>query len=383
VGSGRTAAAREPLLRWLRARPDSAEAHALMAELALAEGDLGRVKPDFNEARSLGYPPDKLDRLRALWLARIGRYAEAEPVLERLWTESPTPDPAVDEALARLYLHTYRLARAKAVIERWIQDAPADGRPFLWLTEIDRRTEVDNPESWVRHYQEALRRDPDLDAARHGLAESLRKVHRNEEAAEEFTQFLARHPDDPVALAGAGLNALELGDMAGAGRLLDRALALAPTSSVALKGRAEVDLQRGDLTSALGRLDRVIQADPFDDVSLNHRAQVRMMLGDTAGAQADRRAIERLKKEQAELLALRGQILNHPDDSETRSKVVAWMFAHGRDQDGLNWAMAILAGNPNHAPTCRLLADYYAKRPDGAGLANFYRVKAESQSAAP
>ena len=41
--------------------------------------------------------------------------------------------------------------------------------------------------------------------------------------------------------------------------------------------------------------------------------------------------------------------------------------------------MAILANDPNHAPTCRLLADYYAKQPDGAGLANFYRLKATIQ----
>jgi hypothetical protein len=42
--SGRTAAARAALLRWLGARPSSADAHALMAELALAEGDFARVK---------------------------------------------------------------------------------------------------------------------------------------------------------------------------------------------------------------------------------------------------------------------------------------------------------------------------------------------------
>jgi Tfp pilus assembly protein PilF len=383
VATGRTAAAREPLLRWLRARPGSAEAHALRAELALADGEMDRVKPEFNEARSLGYPEAKLDRLLGIWLARIGRYAEAEPILARLWTEMEAPDPAVDESLARLYLNTYRLARARAVIRRWIEDAPTDGRPYLWLTEIDRRTEVDNPDSWLRNYREALRRDPDLDAARHGLAESLRKAHRNDEAAREFTHYLARHPDDPVALAGAGLNALELGDLAGAARLLDRALALAPTNSAALKGRAEVDLQRGELTSAASRLDQVVRAEPFDDVAIYARAQVRTMLGDTAGARADRATFDRLKKEQAELLAMRGQLLNRPNDSETRSKVVAWMFAHGRDQDGLNWAMAILARNPNHAPTCRLLADYYAKQPDGAGLANFYRVKAEAQVATP
>jgi hypothetical protein len=43
--------------------------------------------------------------------------------------------------------------------------------------------------------------------------------------------------------------------------------------------------------------------------------------------------------------------------------------------------MAILANNPHHGPTCRLLADYYDKRPDGAGLANFYRLNATPKDA--
>ncbi len=257
-----------------------------MAELALAENDLGRVKPEYNEARSLGYPDAKLERLMAIWLARIGRFSEAEPVLTLLFSEQAGSDPAVDEALARVYLKTYRLARAKAAIRRWIEDAPTDGRPFLWLTEIDRRTDVDNPESWERHYREALRRDPELDPARHGLAESLRRVHRNEEAAQEYAFYLARHPDDPAALAGAGLNALELGNLSEATRLLDHALGLAPTERAALRGRAEVDMQRGELSSAARRLDQAIQADPFDDELLHIRSQVRSRLGDSAARAA-------------------------------------------------------------------------------------------------
>jgi Tfp pilus assembly protein PilF len=380
LAAGRPAAAREPLRRWLLARPKSAEAHALLAEVALNDGDFPEVKREFNTALSLGYPDPKLERIRAIWWARLGAYAEAEPILTRIWSEERKTDPAVDEALARIFLKTYRLNRAKAVIERWIEDAPADGRPFLWLTEIDRRTEVDNPESWERHYREALRRDPDLDAARHGLAESLRKVHRNEEATQEFTHYLARHPDDSIALTGAGLNAVELGDLSEAARLLDRSLALAPTSSSALKGRAEVDLQRGDLASAGRRLDQAVQANPFDDEALHVRGRVRAMLGDPAGAQADRAAFDRLKKDQAEMLELRTRLMDNPSDDDTRSKAAAWCFAHGREQDGLEWAMAILAHNPNHSPTCLLLADYYSKRPDGAGLANFYRLKAASQA---
>jgi Flp pilus assembly protein TadD len=131
LASGRAMTAREPLRRWLRARPSSAEAHAMMAEVALADGDLGEVTRLMNEARSLGYPAAKLERLHAISLARIGRFAEAEPILTRLRDAGGKPDPAVDEALARIYLKSYRLAQAQAVIRRWIRDAPADGRPYV------------------------------------------------------------------------------------------------------------------------------------------------------------------------------------------------------------------------------------------------------------
>jgi Tfp pilus assembly protein PilF len=376
LSAGRPEWARGPLERWMRARPKSAEAHALLAEVALSEGDLSRVKREIDAARALGYEDAKLERLRGLWLARLGRYAEAEPILTALYAAPGKSDPAVDEALARIFLKTYRLRRAKTVIDRWIEDAPADGRPFLWLTEIDRRTDVENPQSWEQHYREALRRNPELDAARHGLAESLRRIHRNEEAAQEFQRYLSRHPDDPVALAGAGLNAVEQGDLGEAARLLDHALALAPSSTAALKARAEVDLHKGQLDAARQRLDKAVAASPFDDEAVHTRARVRSMLGDTAGAQADVATFNRLKRDQAELLALRETILNHPNDNDTRAKAAVWCFGHGRPADGMDWAMAILASEPNHAATCLLLADYYTKQPDGAGLANFYRLKA-------
>jgi predicted Zn-dependent protease len=383
VAAGKPAAARAPLLRWLRARPSSAEAHALLAEVALAQGDLGEVARELNRARELGCSQAQWERVHALTLARLGRYLEAEPILTRLWNEQAQSDPAVDEALARIYLRTYRLNKARAVLERWIHDAPSDGRPFLWLTEIDRRTEVDNPHAWEEHYREALRRDPELDPARLGLAETLRQVHRNGEADEEFRRYLARHPDDPAALIGGGRNALELGDAARAGALLDRARTVAPADPSVLRAAAELELRRNLPETARQYLDQALRADPFDAEALYLRAQVRARLDDPDGAQADRAAFDRLKRDQAELLRLRERVLDHPGDADTRAKVAAWMFAHGRPQDGLEWAMAVLARDPNHVPTCRLLADYYRKQPDGTGLANFYQLKADAQATAP
>jgi Tfp pilus assembly protein PilF len=383
LAAGRPARAAVPLDRWLRARPGSAEAHALRAEVALAADDFAEVKRQFNQARDLGYPAEKLERLQAIWTARLGQFAQAEPILTRIWSSSEKTDPAVDEALARIFLKTYRLKKARAVIDKWIIDAPRDARPYLWLTEIDRRTEVDNPGSWEAHYREALKRDPELDAARHGLAESLRKVHRNDEAAEEYARYLASHPDDPIALVGSGLNELELGNLSKASKLLDHALEVDPRSPSALKGRAEVALYSGDLAAASRWLDEAIAGDKFDEGAFYVRSQVRALLGKPAEAQADRATFERLRKEQAELLSMRTKLIDTPGDNDTRCKVVAWCFEHGRDQDGLEWATAILSNDPNHPSTCRLLADYYARRPDSAGLANFYRAKAGNPAETP
>jgi tetratricopeptide (TPR) repeat protein len=376
ISSGHRKRAALPLARWLRAEPRSAEAHALMAQVALDEGDLAKVTDELNQARSLGYPASGLERLHAVSLARIGRYAEAEPILTRLYNTAKGPDPAVDEALARVYMMTHRLRSAHAVIEQWIHDAPNDGRPFLWLTEFDRRMESDNLDALEKHYREALRRDPDLDKARLGLAETLRKAFRNAEAKKQFDEYLVRHPDDPIGLAGAGRNALDLNDQETAIRFLDRALSLAPGEPSALKGRAAIDFAHGERTAALDRLDRALRADPYDTEALYNRSRVRGALGDEAGARKDLDVFKQYRSDQAELVKIFSLNLANPDNNDLKSKIAAWMFAHGRDEDGLGWAKAVLANDPNHVATNLLMADFYSKRKKQAGLANFYRLRA-------
>ena len=75
--------------------------------------------------------------------------------------------------------------------------------------------------------------------------------------------------------------------------------------------------------------------------------------------------------------------MENPNNNALRSRVAAWMFAHGRDQDGLGWARAVLASDPDHAATNELLADYYSKQPNEAGLANYYRLAPRPAQPAP
>ena len=383
INSGHHPEARKPLAEWLRAEPDSAEAHALCAQVELEVGDLGKVTDELNRARALGYSNDGLERLHAVTLARIGRFAEAEPILVRLDRTQGKPDPAVEEALARVYLMTYRLRQAEEVIHRWIRDAPTDARPFLWLTEYDRRMEVDNADALEAHFRAALDRDPNLDAARLGLAETLRKAHRNPEAAPEYEIYLTRHNSDSAALSGAGLNDLALGDLESAARMLDRALAIDGRDSAALKGRAEIDAARREPKKALERLDRALEIDPFDTEAFYTRGRIHAVLGDTARAKADLDSFNRYTHDHDELLKIRGLLMTDPNNNALRCQVAAWMLAHGREADGLGWAKAVLASDPDHAETNSLLAGYYSTRSSEAGLANYYRLRASPIRSTP
>jgi tetratricopeptide (TPR) repeat protein len=376
VRAGRFKPARTRLEEFIQQCPDVAESHALMAQVELDDGDLAEVTKQLNLARSLGFPESKLERIHALVLSRLDRFAEAEAILIRQQTSNSEPDPLIDEALARIYLRTYRLTEAQAAIDRWSRHAPEDGRPFLWLTEIDRRFQVEDMGIEESHYRQALDRDPDLDAARLGLAEVLFKLHRNEEAASEFNRYLERHPRDSQALARAGLNALQLNDLNRATKLLDAALELDPDNVPALKGRGMAEQRRGKPAEAGRWLDRALKADPYDTELLYTRSLVRSALGDPQGAAEDQEAIKRLKQEQGELLHIRDLLMKEPNNPDLRSKVAAWMFAHGREDEGLGWAKSILAMFPRHAATNRLLADYYTSK--DPGLANYYRMQASS-----
>lgn len=382
LSQGRIEAAKANLDRWLAIDPRSAEAHALSAQVALEDGDLGRVSSELNEARALGFPESGLQRVHALVLARMGRNAEAGPILTRELERNPD-DVAVLEALSLIYLKTYRLQDAEALIERWIRLQPEAARPYVWKAEIDRRIQVDTSIDLENDYREALRRDPKLEGARLSLAELLRRSRRGTEAAAEYEIYLKARPDDPHALAGAGRNAIDLGRLDEGLKLVDAALALDPDEVTALRARAAAELVQGDHESALKRLDRCLQIDPYDNEALYTRSLVLGRLGRTEDAQADREAAERLKREQAELLEIRDKLMGSPEDDELRAQVAAWMLAHGRTDEAVEWAQAILAHNTRHPGANLVMVRYYETQPDGAGLANFHRLQAADAGAKP
>jgi tetratricopeptide (TPR) repeat protein len=364
----------QSLERWLKYAPNSAEAHFLKAQIAWIHGDLPTVDNELVRAHDLGYDSHLTDRLLGLLLARVNQPIEAERLLRRSLDRSQDADPEVAEALARLYLGTFQLGEAAAVLDRWIREKPDDARPYLMQTEIDTRNSA-SPPVIIERFRAALARDPSLDQARFGLATQLRLNRNHAEAASEFAAYLAKKPDDPLGYLGAGENALEMGNLATAERLLDRALELAPRDSEVLAGRAALELHRGRLESALKYFDQAVQADPHDHRNHYNRMLVLSRLGRKIEASDERLVVERLKNDQYRFNQIRQAMLRNPRDPELRSEAAVWMMKHGHEDEGVEWANLVLRSDPSHPAMNRLLADFYRKKGQ-IGLANFHEAHA-------
>lgn len=380
VEEGRYDEARRAIDRWIDARPGSAEAYFLRARVALAEQEPAEIVEAFGKAQELGYPFEELDRLKGLLLVFIGRPGEAEPLLVSAFERAGGDDPEVAEALAGVLLGSYRIHPARIVLEHWMGSDPGDALPYLLMTEVDRRTQAD-PETILTRYRAALDRDPTLAPARLGLARTLREAGRHDEAADAFASYLELCPDDPDALVDSGRTAMDRGDLEAAADYLDAALTIAPDDPSALRERGVLDLRLGDPEAALGRLDEAVDRSPFDREAWYHRSQALARLGRTEeAAEAQARSVALLEEER-QLDTLRKQLVQSPDDRDLQSGIASWLFAHGQDEEALRWARVILTFAPDHVPTLRLMADYYARIGDH-GQANYYRMQAEADRGA-
>jgi predicted Zn-dependent protease len=376
AGSREEAMAR--VAKWLARSPRSAEAYVWKARLALALRRGDDASDALERARMLEAPRAELDRLRAIAAAIGGDFAAAEPVLRQAFNERQD-DPLIDELLTRIYLETYDIPRARVALKRWVLDAPADAKPYLWRAEMDMRAA--DVAGALADYREALRRNPRSAPAQLGLATELHKSHRNAEAVEAFNAYMKLKPDDPAGLIGAGRIAVEAGELDAATRYLERALSLAPDDPEVHHVLADLLTRNRDPSSALMHLDRAVALDPFDLETRHARGRVLSLLGRADEAAAEQARAARLRAEQSTMFSAQAKLVATPNDLASKLVIARWLFSHGKAPEGVRWAEAIVREKPGQPDACQLLAEHY----DGAGkpgLANFYRAQAMEESPA-
>jgi tetratricopeptide (TPR) repeat protein len=372
--AGKYDAVSKQLGHWLDEQPSSGEAHYYKAWDALAHNRPREAVEAVDLARKLGYDPERLDCLTAIYHARADRFGQAEPVLERAFIEQAGPREMVAKELARIYLSSYRMDRAARAIERWRMLAPEDPEPWLWSNEIASRSDADSS-VLIQNYRAALDRDPNLDKARLGLAQQLSKDRRFEEAEEAFLAYERRRPNEPVALLGLGRNAFQQGKIDDADRYFKTSFQTNPRHPETLKELGQLDLRLGRIEQARQRLKLLSEIEPYDHEVRYSYAQALRLAGDMDQSGRELERATRLRAEHDKIIQLRYSVLKNPSDLDTRFQVARWMMEHGHEDEGLKWTKEILRANPQHAPTHGVLADYYKKHGE-PGLANYHRLSA-------
>jgi Tfp pilus assembly protein PilF len=313
--------------------------------------------------------PDRRDE--ALRLAKQGKLAEAEPLLERA-VERDDHDAEAVAALALAKLGGTDAAAAEKYLSRWCELRPREARPFQLRMDLRHRTargmwsradRVALMESALADGRRVLELNPTDDAVRREVAWLALTVGRDADAETECRRSLAAAPEDPW------LNHLFAKILHAQGRRTEAAAVIDPVVR-AQPGFAEALLLRATLYH---EADQPSQAVPLLRQALNQKGCPRRdclyRLGLALAATGDADGARKVMAE-VDLLNLTGAVANDhfPNNPAMRVQIAEAMLGVGRSADANAELDAVLAAAPDFAPAHRVKALYYDRtgQPDRA-----------------
>lgn len=179
-----------------------------------------------------------------------------------------TPDNDLHAAVAQVMQKSNLeegIRRLSAAIGKY---RPANAEFYLLLADAYR--EAGQLEEAIPRYEEALRRDASLVAARQQLGSALRLARRPDRAAEVLQAALQLAPDRASGWYELGLSQLDLGKREEAAAALGHALAIDPDMAEAHNTLGGLWLGRGDTAKAEASVREAIRISPeFADAHKN------------------------------------------------------------------------------------------------------------------
>lgn len=179
----------------LKREPKNAIALRRRAEVYLARNDLKTAIEDLRASAEIA--PDAQNRLRlAGALAAAKRYDEAVPLYQRILQDEPSNNEA-RTALAAAMIESGKGAEAIAQLESLVKAEANRADLRAQLAELYLQAQ---PEKALEQYLAAAKIEPSQPAHQIGVAASLVKLGRFQEAAGAARQALAQNPKEDVAI---------------------------------------------------------------------------------------------------------------------------------------------------------------------------------------
>ncbi len=322
----------------------------------------------------MGWNKDALDLERDLMQAQQGHVLPVERKLLDYLAAHPADEEIVCEALARGYLAAQLLVPLLELTRIWIERYPDHWQPHLSRGRVFQLGH--STDRAISEYRYVLERKPDHAAAHRELAEALMVNAEFAEALTHFEAYLRHHPEEPGAQVGRANCQFSLGQFDAARASLDQLFSRTQEVAAACFVRAKVELAVDQPGEALRWLTRAEALAPHEPDITYYQVLVLQRLGRADEAkkyeqklQTDRRQFDRLDE-------IKKQILTDARNPTLRQQAGAVALSLGRKLEALNWLDSALLLEPNHAPTHRLLAEYYEKSGEGQRAA-YHRRQAE------
>jgi predicted Zn-dependent protease len=246
-------------------------------------------------ARALKQDPhdEESTQLRGLTLFRLGRPADAIPLLESAhdWTSQTRVDPSYVLALCYLDTRNYDNARRAFATQYGF---PPDSAPAYLLAArmLLRREYLPVAQQFAR---KALELDPQLPLAHALLGEIALAGEHLDEAIAEFEKERLRNPLDGSIYDRLGDAYTRAGDYTKAQQSLQRALLLEPNSTGPYILLGKVLLKRQDPTSAMMYLERAEKMDPNNYMTHSLLGQVYRALGRAEDASRETQTSQKIQ----------------------------------------------------------------------------------------
>ena len=235
---------------------------------------------------------DEAVQMRGLALFRMGRPADAIPLLEQAHGQGLQRKADPSYVLALCYIDTRRYDDARHAFAAQYGFAPDSAAAYLLAGRMLLRREY-LPVA-ERFAQRAVQLDPHLPLAHELLGEIDLAANRLDEAAANFRLELKDNPIDPASYERLGDLLSRQGKFAESRQALQRAVLLEPnaTGPYILLGRTT--LREGDAAAALTYLQRAERMDPANAMTHNLLAQAYRTLNRPADATRELGTVEKL-----------------------------------------------------------------------------------------
>ncbi len=345
----------ELLQKCLSLDPDNAELHFLAARVARRGEAYAAAVTHLNKARQLGWDPEAWQLEQALGRVQQGHMpAPLEKSLQRAVDTDHPEAILILEALVQGYLRQLRFGSCRSALERLLRRQPQHIQGLLWQARVSEH--LQNLEAAAKSYHQVLQLDPEHDPTRLQLGELLLGIGRVDEAQEQFEKVVARQSGAGQALLGLARCRRLLGRTREALELLEQL-----PDTLLPRQQALVHLLRGRIALAEGHLDlaekdlrQAQELAPCEREALFALIQCLQRQSKEEEAAELRRRWQQLEQDVKELVAVKRQIGDAPNDANLRFRAGQLCLQTGNSEEGLHWLDTALMLNPQHLEARKL-----------------------------